>query len=119
MDLPATALFDYPTPIALAGFIAKQLGDEASTAAMLPKPSSLTAHSIEYAEDVMVLDAMNPRLSSEKPSAVGDGFHVDAVPFSRWDADTSKACQRLGARFARFFSAHVQSRNVCLSFGLS
>lgn len=53
-------------------------------------------------KDMMVIDAIVPRLSSEMPSAIGDGFRVDAVPFSRWDTDTSKASQRHGARFARY-----------------
>lgn len=52
--------------------------------------------------DSMVIDAIVPRFSSKMPYAIGDGFHADAVPFSRWDKDTSKASQRHGARFARY-----------------
>ena len=105
-----TAVFDYPTPRALAAYIAKQLSTGPGSAVVLKEPSSLVPHGIGHDKDVMVLDAIHPRLSSKNPSVIGDGFHVDAVPFSRWDADTTKASQRLGAKFARYLCSHLDSR---------
>lgn len=100
MDLPATAVFDYPTPKALAAFVLQLLQQQGPT---VPEqaPGSL-AHGPQLAgSNVMVVDAVAARLSQAGPAAVGDGFGVNAVPSSRWDADTSKASKRLGARFAR------------------
>ncbi len=93
-------MFDYPTPKALAAYVALEMGGT-SASQISHDPSSQAVLGRLQDTDVMVIDAIVPRLASREPCDNGDGFHVDAVPFSRWDADTSKASQRLGARFAR------------------
>ena len=100
LELSATAVFDYPTSSALATFLSKST----TLSGTRGPDQTLARRSMQQdlAEtDFMVVDACSTRLSSDVPSDKGDGFSMDTVPFARWDRDTSRASQRLGATFAR------------------
>ena len=120
MELTATAVFDNPTPKALAAFIAQEVGSAALSDPTQPFGAiSRVQLGEKRPSDAMVVDALHARLSSDKPSLVGDGFHVDVVPFNRWDIESSKTSQRLGGRFARYeadraYQAHDPCVTVCL-----
>lgn len=110
LDLPTTAVFDYPTPLALAGFIANEMKQSAGDSNQIAASYNIQLNA--EAANVMVIDACAQRLSAEAPSARGDGFSMDVVPFSRWDRDLSKASQRLGATFARYFCRFCQGTSA-------
>lgn len=101
-DLPATVVFDYPTPSALAAFCANQTAECSSPDERVAFPTRLDLKPAPASESAaMVIDACIGRFCSEKPEPVGDGFGLSVCPHSRWDADISVAAVRLGGRFGR------------------
>jgi hypothetical protein len=103
IELPATVVFDYPTPSALAAFCAQELNQAfTESPPSLPLGFPAPAAPLAAGGDLMVLDACFNRFSADRPSPAGDGFELAVVPFGRWDVDTSAASNRLGGRVARW-----------------
>ena len=109
VTLPGTAIFDYPTPAALAAFLCQQLAAAAGaaaaaqhSAAMLAAPSAGGAlAAVDRARLVVTVDASAARLSAPSVSSLQDSCRV--TPFARWDADgpAKLVPLRPGSRFAR------------------
>ena len=102
LQLPATVVFDYPTPAALAALCAAESERVASgglpeTTASAPQLAPQSGRDSQ----AMMLDACASRFSSKWPRPDGDGFELSIAPFARWDADSPAASARLGARFGR------------------
>src|SRR3984885_13574535 len=91
LRLPATAVFDYPTPAALAGFVLAELtGEQASVVPAAPVPVRAA-----YGADPVVIVGMSCRFpgGSDSPAAfwdllAGGGGAVASFPADRgWDID--------------------------------
>ena len=120
VDMPATAMFDYPTISALAGFIASATGSAAAAAAaggLVPFDAGFELAASQAVQQQTCTDLVG--LACRYPEAAGGPgtFWQGAVqaadlqqqvPFTRWDLERvyapEPASQKMNARFAAFLS---------------
>ena len=118
VDMPATAMFDYPTISALAGFIAAASGSAVVAAAddLVPFDGGFELAASEQPQHrctkLVGLACRYPE-SASSPGAFWRGAVKaadlqQAVPFTRWDLERAyapePASQKMYARFAAFLS---------------
>ena len=105
MELRPTVVFDYPTAAALTAYCVKELNGK--TDLITEKAVSLSGRAVIADVDgpqPMALQNFSTRFCNSEPLDNGDGFPLVVSPHGRWDADSSVASNRLGARFGRSVS---------------
>lgn len=104
LALPATLVFDHPTPAALSAFLHRQLAaatgtatHEAAHAELVVTPSA----GLHRQQQLVTVDASVSRLSAPSVCSTPDTCRL--TPYSRWDVDgaTAGISHRPGSRFGR------------------
>jgi len=110
LELPATLLFDYPTPGDIAEFISKTMaathhGDCRQYRSSMNMAVAACGFDTYTVKQLVVIDHIHRRFPSRTLSQSITTPHHDTcqvTPFSRWDVDSNPMCQRPGGRFGRF-----------------
>ena len=110
LALPATLVFDHPTPAALTAFLHQHQAAVAGTAAHVAAAfvddraafqQQLPSAGVYRQQQVVMVNASVSRLSAPSISSAVDSCRL--TPYSRWDVDGAVASipRRPGSRFAR------------------